>query len=389
MFLFRFIDSGIAPCRGPNPVNMPRKGYPAPLIVSPLSDEHTHTIIALHGRGSNAERFGLELLASADLKARLPTVKFIFPTASKRRSTVLKRVPISQWFDNYSLDDPGQRTDLQVDGLKETAEFLRGLIDAEARILGDHKKIILLGLSQGCASAIFTLLGGCFGDSRANALGAFVGMSGWPPFEQELCQILQLNDDISVGHDDKESEMQGKTNDSSDSDDDQITENDSSGDDSEADVGSNAGVIDDDPFSRNCSEDDDHNPFEEDEDTASLLIQTINHIRDILELPLIESDSCTSADSHSFELQHLKTPVFLGHGAEDPKVSAALGKRMSDILSRGLEMDVTWKSYETLGHWYRVEDEIEDILHFLSHHTGLTVEPASSIRRKEEQEDGP
>lgn len=359
------------------------------MIVQPLSDEHTHTIIALHGRGSNGERFGLELLASASLKARLPTVKFIFPTASKRRSTVLKRVPINQWFDNYSLDDPGQRADLQIDGLKETAEFVRGLIDAEARVLGDHKKIILLGLSQGCAAAIFTLLGGYFGQNRVNALGAFVGMSGWLPFEQELCQILQLNDDISVGNDDQQPEIQDKSNDSSDSDDDQSTENDSSGDDSEADVSSNADAIDDDPFSQNSPEDDDFDPFEEDEDTVPLLIQTINHIRDILELPLVKSDSSPSADSYSFELQHLKTPVFLGHGAEDPKVSAALGKSMSDTLSKGLEMDVTWKSYERLGHWYRVEDEIEDILHFVSYHTGLAVEPASPTAKQEEQEDGP
>lgn len=89
---------------------MPRKPYPAPLVISPFSKEHTHTIIALHGKGSNAERFGHEILASANLQARLPTVKFIFPTASKRRSTILKKIPINQWYDNYSLGDLGQRT---------------------------------------------------------------------------------------------------------------------------------------------------------------------------------------------------------------------------------------------------------------------------------------
>lgn len=94
---------------------MPRKPYPAPLVISPFSKEHTHTIIALHGRGRNAESFGCEILASANLQARLPTVKFVFPTASKRRSKIPKKIPINQWYDNYSLEDPGQRTDLQID----------------------------------------------------------------------------------------------------------------------------------------------------------------------------------------------------------------------------------------------------------------------------------
>lgn len=85
---------------------MPLKPYPTPSIIQPAG-EHTNSIIALHGTGSNAERFGYELLVSVNLQARLPTVRFVFPTASKRRPTILKRTLINQWFDNYSLEDPG------------------------------------------------------------------------------------------------------------------------------------------------------------------------------------------------------------------------------------------------------------------------------------------
>ena len=184
---------------------MSRKSYPTPLVILPLIKEHTHTIILLHGRGSNAERFGHELLASANLQARLPTVKFVFPTARKRRSTVLKRIPIHQWYDNYSLEDPGQRTDLQVEGLCETAEFIRGLITEEARILGEetYSKIILWGLSQGCAAGIFTLLGGWADTSATHPLGAFIGMSGWLPFEQQLCGILRYDGDQVLARDNR------------------------------------------------------------------------------------------------------------------------------------------------------------------------------------------
>jgi hypothetical protein len=38
---------------------------------------------------------------------------------------------------------------------------------------------------------------------------------------------------------------------------------------------------------------------------------------------------------------------------------------MSHLLCAGLGMDVTWKPYKGLGRWYRVENEIEDILGFL------------------------
>ncbi|GAB1192694.1 hypothetical protein APSETT444_001888 [Aspergillus pseudonomiae] len=122
------------------------KPYPAPLVIAPQkSDQHTHTIILLHGRGSNGERFGQVFLESTDIARRLPTVKFVFLTARKRRSTVLKRIPINQWFDNYSLEDPNTRTDLQVDGLEESSRFLRGLIDEETRLLNDDYSHVIIG----------------------------------------------------------------------------------------------------------------------------------------------------------------------------------------------------------------------------------------------------
>jgi hypothetical protein len=40
-------------------------------------------------------------------------------------------------------------------------------------------------------------------------------------------------------------------------------------------------------------------------------------------------------------LSHLQTPVFLGHGPEDPKVSVKLGERIIHVLLIGMGMDVT------------------------------------------------
>ncbi|KAJ5930873.1 Phospholipase/carboxylesterase/thioesterase [Penicillium verhagenii] len=354
---------------------MPRKSYPVPLVISPVRNEHTHTIIALHGRGSNAERFGREILASANLQNRLPTVKFVFPTASKRRSTILKRVPINQWYDNYSLDDPGERTDLQIEGLCETAEFLRDLITNEAHILGagGYRKIILWGLSQGCAAGIFTVLGGWGDNSTTNAIGAFVGMSGWLPFEQHLKEILRCDDDSELAGDNSRYESQSDDHDGDDRD---I----SSDEDLEKDEWSDS-ELEDDLFHQPGQPNDDFNPFMEEEEETDIppAIQAVNYIRDILDLPMLstdeESPSLSPKDPLSpSNLYQLQIPIFIGHGAEDPKVSVRLGEKMSQVLSKGLGMDLTWKSYEGLGHWYRAEDEIQDILKFLQTRVNLPVE---------------
>ncbi|KAJ5358640.1 Phospholipase/carboxylesterase/thioesterase [Penicillium cataractarum] len=284
---------------------MVQKPYPTPLVIQPLHEEHTYTIISLHGRGSNAERYGCELLQYGNLQARLLTVKFIFPTARKRRATIFKRMPINQWFDNYSLDGPGQKVDLQVEGHCETAGFIRGLIDEEGLILGEggHQKIIV---------GHFTLLGGWNDSDAEKFIGAFVGMSGWLPFEQQLRDILRC-DDSPVASQNEQHETQS---DDSDTDEDESSEQET---DSDEDVDESTATVsdsesDDDPFQRTSSVHDDVNVFEGDEEEAPVLVQAINHIRDILDLSSISTNKESSENELSLTcLYHLQTPVFLGH----------------------------------------------------------------------------
>lgn len=51
---------------------------------------------------------------------------------------------------------------------------------------------------------------------------------------------------------------------------------------------------------------------------------------------------------------------------------------MFHVLSIGLVMNATGKAYEGLGRWYRVENEIEDILCFLQDRVGLPVKDMPS-----------
>ncbi|RJE18192.1 Phospholipase/Carboxylesterase [Aspergillus sclerotialis] len=294
--------------------------YPTPLVISPLSPtKHTHTFILLHGRGSNAPLFGDEFLYSSKIASQLPTVRFVFPTASRRRATICKGVYMNQWFDIYSLEDPGERADLQIDGLCETGAFLRNLIHEEAKMFGDqdpedrYRRIILGGLSQGCAMGIFLFLaGGLDGDMGKRRLGGFVGMSGWLPFNKDLDEIFQASSSVDG----------------------------------------------DDPFAHGSAKGVDEPPE----------LQAVNHVRDILDLSPLPA---TISSGQQNLASHLQSPIFLGHGSADDRVSIRLGEQMAHFLSESLKLDVTWKVYEEFEHWYKVPDEIDDIVRFLREKVGV------------------
>ena len=160
-----------------------------PLVVPPSSNNHRQSIVALHGRGSNGELFGLELLAThipgyGLLQDVFPDARFIFPTAAKRRAKMYKRTSIHQWFDNWSLDTRTEREELQFDGLRESTTVIHELLRAEIALVGDDN-VILWGLSQGCAaSLVATLLW------QGVSFAATVGTCGWLPLRKRMDNAL-------------------------------------------------------------------------------------------------------------------------------------------------------------------------------------------------------
>lgn len=202
----------------------------------------------------------------------------------------------------------------------ETAEFIRGLIIEETRVLGpgSDKKVILCGLSQGCAAGIFTLLGGWFDAREAKIVGAFVGMSRWLPFERQLHDILQCDDVAALD----ERSHQKNHSDNSNPEGVKVGEKYSSDEESDTDADAfSEPDLDDDPFKGSSSSHNDFNPFAGEEVEEPLLIQAINHIRDILDLPLISTDEQSPDIQPAPSFYPLQTPIFIGHGSEDLKVS--------------------------------------------------------------------
>lgn len=79
-----------------------------------------------------------------------------------------------------------------------------------------------------------------------------------------------------------------------------------------------------------------------------------NTARDIASLPPLSADQTVTFPC---------TPIFLGHGRNDEKVSVHLGGQAIRVLE-ALGCRVTWRDYDE-GHWYKVPEKINDIVEFL------------------------
>lgn len=157
-------------------------------VVRPLSS-HQATVVFLHGRGSSGEEFRDQFVESAQgsdgrtLPQRFPGIKWVLPSAPERFSTVFQ-MEISEWFDVYSLSNPAEREGLQVQGLRESIEQVHEVLRQEVAVVG-ASRVVLAGISQGCAVGLLALL------SFDQALGGFIGLSGWCPFRAQLNEVVE------------------------------------------------------------------------------------------------------------------------------------------------------------------------------------------------------
>lgn len=252
-------------------------------------------------------------------------MKFIFPTAKKRRARWYNRAFISQWFDGVPIDEQGEgmsreEVEWQLEGLAETAGFLNPLLDEEVGAVG-AKNVFIGGLSQGCAMAVHLLFSyqpterGGNGDE--GSLGGFIGMSGWLPFADDIQDLIGLG---------------GKRE--------TVCEED-----------------DDDPFETSGGEEEEEDRFDFEPECSQLspAKQVCNLVRENMELPPFEATDP--------EPPCLQTPVFLGHGKSDEKVKIGLGLELAMVL-RKIGMRVRWEEYD-VGHWYKVPEEVDDLIGFL------------------------
>ena len=286
------------------------------LVVDPTA-LHTHTLIMLHGRGSNAQRFAhnisnpdkpglLQARTSTGLtlQQHFPALKFIFPQAPLRRCTARKKMKMKIWFDSASFEDPSIREYLHIDGIAENARVLGRIIQAEAELVG-LDKIFLGGLSEGCAMALYVMF---HLRLEERPLAGFIGLSGWLPFQSRIDQILSGEEDVK--HDDDDIFF--------------VTEN--------------------------CQEE----KALSNEDTK------------LTEVARFISEEVLDTEFHTQESKVLQiTPIFIGHGEKDDVVPIDSGQRLVNTLQT-LGFQVESKGYPDLGHWYEVPREVDDMARFLA-----------------------
>ncbi|KXX83130.1 Acyl-protein thioesterase 1 [Madurella mycetomatis] len=283
-----------------------------PVHILEPEAEHTHTIILLHGRGSNGEEFAQELLESKlsngnTLQEQLPTWRWVFPSSTELWSTAFEET-MPAWFEAHSLTNVTARQDLQMAGIRDSVQYLTRLLEEETEKLGGAAhRVVLGGISQGGAAAMWTLL--CAGDADvARRLGGFVGASTWLPFAENLERYLG---------------GQNRTN--SDA-----QENDAMGDDV---TGDDIQVSEADAFVK----------------------------------AMTASARRTPHQRGASEAKRHPVPVFLAHGTYDAYVDIELGRHAACVL-RKVGLKISWTEYsgaDQEGHWLKEPEEFDDITCFL------------------------
>lgn len=157
--------------------------------VAQPQTEHFQTIVFLHGRGSTGEEFAEELFASNlssgnSLRDAFPGCRWVFPSSKEFWNSIfLEEMPA--WFEAPSLTDTAAGQDLQAPGIRDSVAYVCRILDDEISLVGGRpERVVLGGISQGGAIAMWTLL--CHNNARARGLCAFVGASTWLPFAAEI-----------------------------------------------------------------------------------------------------------------------------------------------------------------------------------------------------------
>ncbi|KAK5987745.1 Acyl-protein thioesterase 2-like protein [Cladobotryum mycophilum] len=276
-----------------------------PIVSLPSSSLHTSTIIFLHGRGSNAKKFAEPLLSTPvtghlTFRDALPHTKFIFPTAPLMRATKYRRSIIHQWYDGTGDWEPEVRGNM-----RQSVEYIHGILQREIQLLRNSKSVVLAGISQGCAMSLTSML-----LWNGSPLGAVIGICGFMPLNDHLTEILDGRHYNETGEDDdivfgSESESDG-------------------------DVGKDKN------------------------NTPTPLQMAVAELREEVELP------------HTLQLplSFLSTPIFIGHGTEDSNVEYYHGQRAAELLAK-MGLPVELHTYDGLGHWYS-QEMLGHILVFLS-----------------------
>jgi phospholipase/carboxylesterase len=146
------------------------------------------TIIVLHGLGADGYDF-VPICGELDL-ASVGPVRYVFPHAPQRPVTINNGYVMRAWYDIRVTDLVREEDE---GGLRESQQWIAGLIDQERQRGMPANRIVLMGFSQGCAMTLMTAL------RYPERLGGAVGLSGYLPLAAvAAAERHQANADLPI-----------------------------------------------------------------------------------------------------------------------------------------------------------------------------------------------
>lgn len=140
-----------------------------------------YAVIWLHGLGASGNDF--EPIVPELRLAETPGVRFVFPHAPLRPIAINGGATMRGWYDISSLDFGSREQDAA--GIKESAEHVNALIEAEISNGIVPGNILLAGFSQGGAIALYA------GLTSQHELGGILALSTYLPIQDE--SLANLN----------------------------------------------------------------------------------------------------------------------------------------------------------------------------------------------------
>ncbi|CAF4503390.1 unnamed protein product [Rotaria sp. Silwood2] len=97
--------------------------------IIPASEQHTATIIFLHGLDDVGKTW-LDEFNMFEISKRIRHVKYIFPTASIIKISKNNGTPMTSWFDVYGFDENAKE---DQEGIEKASQLLNSLVEEEIK----------------------------------------------------------------------------------------------------------------------------------------------------------------------------------------------------------------------------------------------------------------
>ncbi|KAG4444236.1 hypothetical protein IFR05_000333 [Cadophora sp. M221] len=295
--------------------------HPEPYVKLPTTS-HKTTLILLHGTSQTGPRFAQSFLATqfsppcpsltssstfqvahekVTFPEYYPSCKFVFPTGAPRKTTVFDGRETNAWFDIADFGDRTKGETEMIEGIRESSLYLADLIRNEIRLINGEKT---------GGGEVFLV-----GFSQGSAVGLMLLLSG---------ELHRRGVEYGFG----------------------------------GFIGLSGWL----PFRRQMEKIiwrklDGHLEGRPACDAITTKREdTVAYVRKLLRL-------VTAGDQWSPDPNSWNVPLLLGHGEMDVKVNLEWGLQLNDTLGE-LEMDVEFKVYAGLEHWWN-EQEVKDVAEFL------------------------